>query len=145
MAYYWRPPLCEENKLSENCTSCGQELPQFYDLSNTALIGKALKEYAAGNNTFRAWEALHSLEVGDSLQIDRIGLVEKVHRVAGEYDAPEYTQHIEMVLKITQYLPSGRVVKFFKKTGEYSSFDGNEWNGPFKETSEKPVTILVWE
>ncbi len=137
--------------MSDKCDSCGQKLPEYYDLSETKIIEKAFSEYGIGDagswrGRSKGWSRLSDdLQGRSALFIERIGDVELINYVGGDYESEIYTQPIQMVLKVTQNTPDEQIVKFFKKVGEFTSFDGSEWDGPFTEVSSKPKTIQVWE
>lgn len=132
----------------EKCTSCGQGLPDYYDLSQTALVAKVLSAWENDDRYSRyprdRWTPLGSLEVGAVHDIPRLGQLEVIHKIGPDYDdsAGYRLQPLELVMKIT---PLSESPRFFKLVGEYSSFDGTSWGIDFKEVAEKPKMIMVWE
>lgn len=55
----------------------------------------------------------------------------------GDADGPTY-----VVVKLTS---DAGVIRHFKKTGYYSSYDGTDWDGAFVEVFPKTKTITTFE
>lgn len=97
---------------------------------NTALIERAI-ENATDWDSIR-WKSDGTLVT--TIEVDGTSLdVIKVDDFGGEGQG----EKLWVVVKIDG--------KFYRKSGYYSSYDGSEWDGPFREVSPVQKTITVYE
>ena len=82
-------------------------------------------------------------EVGEPVKIPGLGLVTVAHQEEG-FDGGG--DHVEVVLRVeppmTDYNES--LVRYFRKTGYYSSYEGTEWDGAFEEVEPRQVTVTQY-
>jgi hypothetical protein len=74
----------------------------------------------------------------DGTEVAGLGLVATVDVEGGGEGSGEYTH---VVIKVTQ---SG-VVRYFKKTGYYSSYGGSDWDGEIRSVWPTTKTVTVYE
>jgi hypothetical protein len=87
---------------------------------------------------FRAWDEWY----GDKpiqTEIDNVPVtVTLIEDVGGEGQG----DHRHLVFKIER---ASCLPRFFRKDGYYSSYNGNDWDGDFKEVSPITKTVTVYE
>ena len=94
-------------------------------------VGYALAEFEDG------WGELAYVENEVVDGID--GLVSGVEKQGGAIGDREYSH---VVVKIA--FADGDI-RFFKKVGCYTSYDGTTWDGPFTEVVQTQKVVTVWE
>lgn len=74
----------------------------------------------------------------DGTDVEGLGNVATVDTEGGYEGGPEHTH---VVIRVTQ----GDVVRYFKKTGYYSSYGGSDWDGDIHAVQPTTKTVTVYE
>jgi len=124
--------------MSDTCRTCGQELPEGN--SNLSIL---IRDSCNDISRFaQGWEAVWAKwEVGDTkfLGDDKL-MVEKVYETNPTNLDGYDTIPVEMVFQVA----NGYDSDYWKINGEWSSYDGREWNGLFVKVEKKERTSIYY-
>lgn len=124
--------------MSETCRTCGQELPAG-NSNLSVLIENSCNDTS---RWYTGWDAVwYDWTIGDTKFLGDARLtVEKVFETDSDnFDGYE-TIPIEMVFAVSQNYDT----EFWKINGEWSSYDGKEWNGLFVKVEKKERTSVYY-
>ena len=89
-----------------------------------------------------SWNDIH-YEFSQPFTVPGLGVVTNVYSEGGGEGSGE---HVEVVLRVeppmTDYNES--LVRYFRKTGYYSSYEGTVWDGAFEEVEPRKVTVTQY-
>jgi hypothetical protein len=124
--------------MSDTCRTCGQELPAGN--SNLSVLiqnscNDESKWYTGWDAVWNAWSVGDSKYLGD----DRV-LVEKVY----ETDSDNFDGYDSIPIEMVFAVSNNFDMEFWKITGEWSSYDGKEWNGMFSKVEKKERTSVYY-
>jgi len=102
----------------------------------------------AGNNASYnegwAWWA-HDVAINEGFEHGNVR-VTKIQESLGDYDTAGYnTQETEMVWKFESGGGQFTDEKFFQLRGEYTSYDGDDWNNTVREVRPTEKVVRVFE
>lgn len=103
--------------MSDKCKTCGQDLPDVKDV-----IEK------------QKYNLMYELEVGDSKTYDGFDL-KMVSK--NEHEEGNWSTNVSFVVEYNG--------SFYKKTGEYASHSGLDWDFGVKEVFPKERTVVDYE
>lgn len=109
-------------------------------MANESFVEQALEnhEFDPYSSGWNFW--YYEVEEDEIERVPGLGDVTVIEKqMAGEGD---YAAKIYIVFKV-EAAPD--VYSFFKKEGNYASYDGSSWDGSFKEVRPTEKTILVYE
>jgi hypothetical protein len=124
--------------VSETCRTCGQELPEG-NSNLSVLIQNSCDETS---RYYTGWDAVwYDWPVGETRFLGPTStMVQKVHETDTDSFDGYDTLPIEMVFQVADGYDS----EFWKINGEWSSYDGKEWNGLFVKVEKKERTSIYY-
>lgn len=108
-----------------------------------------LLSIAATESTYnRGWKWwAHDVEVDRVFRYGNARVV-KIQEALGDYDSVGYnTVETEMVwrIEVDNTFTGGEDEKYFRLRGEYSSYDGDDWENVVKEVRPTQKTVRIFE
>ncbi|MEV6638072.1 hypothetical protein AB0M54_45855 [Actinoplanes sp. NPDC051470] len=98
--------------------------------------------YRYVHSGFTHWDEYVPGKVGqesEPVKVDGVGDVRVLHTYTGGEDGGA---DAELIFKVTPDLGG---VRYFRKSGWYSSYNGTDWDGQFTEVQPKVKTVTVFE
>jgi len=84
------------------------------------------------------YEFFDAIKEKKSIDLGELGIVRYVedHRPSGDYDEDHDGEYIDVIFRIGE--------RHFRKSGVYSSWDSDDWDGPFEEVTEARIQRTEW-